>query len=160
MATSAPVLDLTTTEERPIIRINGVAYDVRLPQDLTLAGLRTLERLMPRSAILIDKLDLSNDEQVELSALLATVCELAVAAPAPVLARLGDVQRAMVFRVFTELLSPGLEQAGAVLTQAMLTLGGTRPHGGTRSSHGSNGSTAATRSHGGPRSRSGSSRRT
>lgn len=144
---SSSALDLTTTDERETVRIDGVPYQLRRTTDLTLANLKALERLIPLAMTLADQDTHTPPEAAELSAHLATIVDLVLAAPAKVLGKLNDVQRVMIFKLFIDASLPSMQHALALLTT-------TRPQGGTRSSRRSNASTAATRPAGGPRSRS------
>ena len=145
MATS-PVLDLTTDSQRPTVRIDQVAYELRTSNDLTLQSFKELERITPRVGALMLQEALSVDEGRELSQLLDTVCRMALVAPEAVQAGLGDVHRVLIFKVFSELLTPSLQRAGAELMR--------QPADGMRSSRGSSASTAAPRRAGSRRPRS------
>lgn len=146
-----PILDLTTPQTRPFVKINGIAYDLRTSNDLTLQAFRTLERITPQIGALLQQPELSDAEATTLSTLLAQGCAIGLDAPADVLKGLGDVGRIQVFKVFAELSTPSLQRAGANLAA--------RPAPGTKPSRGSSGSTGARNASGSPRRRSGSSGR-
>ena len=154
MATG-PVLDLLTDTARLTIKIDHVDYELRGPSDLTLEDYKTLERIGPRMAVLLMQDALPTADAAELSRLLDLTCRLALIAPEEVLARLGDLHRVPIAKIFIELLSPSL-----LRTRAMLSLEAPSPLAGTNSSRASHASTAARRQPGSVRRRSGSSART
>lgn len=145
-----PALDLSTGVDRPFIRIDTIDYDLRVVDDFTALELKQLDRLMPRVLPLANKLEQGEATEAqceELSNLLSHLLTFAIAAPPEVVAKLGDINKVRVFRVFIDLLSPRLQQARADLARA------SRPSG-KKSSRNSNGSTAAATSrHGRRRSR-------
>lgn len=103
------ILDLTTDTDRPVVTIDGLAYPLRTARDLTLQDFKTLERLSIRTSDLMTRArTLTKDENRELGIRLKEVAKIALEAPPAVLAKLSDVQRVMVFKVFTELLTPTL----------------------------------------------------
>ncbi len=103
------LLDLTTDTDRPVVTIDGIAYPLRTARDLTLQDFKNLERLSIRTSDLLSRSrSLVKAEALELALRLKEVAKIALDAPAPVLAKLSDVQRVMVFKVFTELLTPTL----------------------------------------------------
>jgi hypothetical protein len=136
------ILDLTTETDRPVITIDGIAYPLRTARDLSLQDFKNLERLSIRTADLMQRArSLTKDEDRELKIRLKEVAKIAVEAPAPVLAKLSDVQRVMVFKVFTELLTPTLILAvRAMATDQAPAIGRRSP--GRRPSPGSYASTA------------------
>ena len=153
MAAPQPLLDLTTDTTRPTVRIDGVTYSLRIQSDLGLLEYHTLNRLVPSFRDLCGRgPDMTEQESRELGAISKALCKVAVLdMPAEVDDRLGDLDRVMIFKVFTERLSPKV-------MQTISAIAATNARGRT-SSHASNGSTAATPRRGG-RSRSASSSRT
>lgn len=152
----APVLDLSTDIERPYVRINHIDYDVRGVEDLTIPEMRQVDRMLPRIVPLVKKLEqatVTETECQELSALLSTALQIALQIPDDVVAKLGDLQKVQVFKVFIELLPQSLVRAGASIEAMTAT-----PSRGATSSRGSNASTAAPQPRG-TRSRSGRSGR-
>jgi hypothetical protein len=139
-----PILDLTTNIVRPVVRIDGAAYELRVADDLSLLEYKILERLCPRAGDLLIQDTLTDAEGAELSRLLDEACRLALVAPDAVHAKLKDVARARVFDAFTELLQVPSLTAGATLAT---------PLAGTKSSPVSPGSTVASRTRGSRRSR-------
>jgi len=145
------VLDLTSeSDDRPVVRIDDIGYPLRGAGDLTLHDFKYLERVCPRVGALLQRATLTKSEAKELAGRLRELATVALDAPAAVLARLTDIQRVLVFKVFTELLTPGLVMA----TRAITTATGA-PSRGTRPSRGSSGSTAAMSTPGSPGRRSG-----
>ena len=110
-----PVLDLTSETARPIVRIDGVPYELRGSRDLTLQDFKLLERVSVRIGELMLADTLSKKEDAELAARLRDVAAIALEAPASVLAGLTDIQRVLIFKVFTELLTPGLQLAARAI---------------------------------------------
>jgi len=150
MATPDRVLDITTDRTRPTVRIDHVEYLLRTSNDLTLDTYKTLERIGPRIGALLLLDALTPPQGQELSQLLDQACRIALVAPTTVHDRLGDVHRASVFQVFTQLLTPSLVRA---LRAASPRATGLKP------SRGSSASTVAPLRAGSPRRRSASSGR-
>lgn len=136
------ILDLTTDTDRPVVTIDGLAYPLRTARDLTLQDFKNLERLSIRTSDLMTRArTLTKGENLELGTRLKEVAKIALEAPPAVLAKLSDVQRVMVFKVFTELLTPTLILAvRAIGTDQTAALARRSP--GTRPSPGSFASTA------------------
>jgi hypothetical protein len=129
------ILDLTTETDRPVVTIDGIAYPLRTARDLTLQDFKSLERLSIRTSELMTRArSLSKDENRELAIRLKDVAKIALDAPANILAKLSDVQRVMVFKVFTELLTPTLILAArAIATGQTPAAAGIRSPGRTQS---------------------------
>jgi hypothetical protein len=142
------VLDLTTDTDRPVVAIDGIAYPLRMARDLSLADFKNLERLSIRTADLMTRArSLTKDENRELALRLKEVAKIALDAPPNVLAKLSDVQRVSLFKVFTELLTPTLILAARALATdqaaaAAATHAGARRSRGARQSPGSYAATA------------------
>ena len=157
MATqSALALDLTAlVSERPLVRINHVDYELRTANDFSALELHRLDRLLPRVQELAGALEdqeATETQCEELSALLTSLCQLVfVELPAEELAKLGDINKLLVFKLFLELLPPSLQRARAV---AVSRLTEARPSASASSSRASSASTGATRKRGGRGSRS------
>lgn len=137
-----PVLDLTTTDPRPLVAIDKIHYPIRLADDLSLEQYRYLERVMPRTGELLDNANLTAEQGQELEALLVTLTPIALEAPAEVLAKLRPLQNLMVVQTFMTLSTPSIQAAAARAVQT----GG--PWNGTKPSPDSSGSTAATSARG------------
>lgn len=140
------ILDLATETDRPIVTIDSIGYQLRTSRDLSLNDFKFLERVSPRVGALMQRDTLTKKEDQELSGRLKEITERALVAPAEVLAALTDIQRVLIFKVFTELLTPGLLLA----TRAIQT---PNPYPGTKRSLGSSGSTRAGRRARGSRKR-------
>jgi hypothetical protein len=150
------LLDLTSeSDDRPVVRIDEIGYPLRGAGDLTLHDFKYLERVCPRVGALLQRATLTKSEAKELAGRLRELATVALDAPAAVLARLTDIQRVLVFKVFTELLTPGLVMA----TRAITAPPTGAPSRGTRPSRGSSGSMAATSTRGSRGRRSGRSAR-
>ncbi len=103
------ILDLTTETDRPVVTIDGIAYPLRTSGDLTLQDFKNLERVSLRVGELMSRTrTLTNAENLELERRLKEVAKVALDAPAGILAKLTAIQRVMIFKVFTELLTPTL----------------------------------------------------
>ncbi len=110
------VLDLTTDTDRPVVKIDGIGYPLRTTNDLTLENFRFLERVSARVGTLLTRAaSLTTAEELELQKRLKEVAAVALEAPAPVLRKLTGIQRIMVFKVFTDLLTPTLIQAARAM---------------------------------------------
>lgn len=151
-ATAAPpVLDLITERERLTVKIDGVAYDLRDENDLTLEHYRLLEQAGQRMTTLEALPKMSKKQQAEYHELLKDACLLALDAPDAVIDRTGYLQRIAIFRTFSELSAPSLLRMGASMQAARTAAAQSR---GTSSSPASSGSTAGrTRRSGSRRSR-------
>ncbi len=130
-----PVLNLTTEDVRPIVRFNGREYELRTSRDLTLEQFKAIERISPRLGALLERsTPLSADESTEASELLAAATAIAMVAPAAVLARLGDVQRAQVTTFFFARLTPSLRMLSATVMEEATRVPGTRRSSGSSGS--------------------------
>lgn len=126
MATAAPVLDLSTLiPERSSIRIDGVTYHLKSPDELTLFE----SQLFSRWGKDMEALGKDPDQTSELEALLAKVAKRALAdVPDDVFARLRPAHHLQISEVFTLLLlGHRARRAGAVV--------GAGPRTGQNSSH-------------------------
>jgi len=148
-----PILDITSETSRPLVKIDGVPYPLRTSRDLTLQDFKMLERVSIRVGELLTLPDLDREQDLELAARLKEVVDVALEAPAGVKANLSDIHRVLIFKVFTELLTPGVLLA----TRAIQAMPNRYP--GTRPSSDSSGSTASRPKHGSPEPRSASSKR-
>lgn len=129
------ILDLTTETDRPVVKIDGIGYPLRTSSDLTLEQYRYLERVSARVGSLLSRSkSLTKIENGELETRLKEIAGVALAAPAPVLRKLTSIQRVMIFKVFTELLTPTLVQAiRAIGTDHKMAATALRSHGTKRS---------------------------
>jgi hypothetical protein len=115
-ATSA-LLDLDTLIERPRIAIDGTAYDILSPAELSVIDSHRFARWGRR----IDALERSDAEdeaaETELDALVAKVARrICVGVPEDVFAKVPGRQRRQIIDVFTALLlRNGLKVAGAMM---------------------------------------------
>lgn len=135
------ILDLTTETDRPVVKIDGIGYPLRTTNDLTLENFRFLERVSARVGALLQRAAaLKPFEEAELEKRLKEITAIALEAPAPVLRKLTAIQRIMVFKVFTELLTPTLIQAVRAMGEGQTPPANLSP--GTRRSPGSYASTA------------------
>jgi hypothetical protein len=147
------LLDLLTTQTRPVAKIDGREYDIRTSNDLTLFAYKRFQKLSPLVGELLLKDDMTAEDGDVLTRHLDEACRLILDAPDEVQKRLGDVNRLTIFGVFTDLLTPSLTRTRASSEAS------SEP--GTTSSPGSPGSTPApARSNGARKSRSGRSKRT
>jgi hypothetical protein len=146
MANDAPLLDLATLVDPVHVRIDGALYELHRPDRLSIAQLAEVERLRPQIAQLEQFRGgtvgtLSDEDLATAAVAIARVCEIVLAAPADVQARLSDVQRVAILQAFTELSSrPARRAAGATRRTA-----GARSTTGATSPRGSRASTAALR---------------
>jgi hypothetical protein len=162
--TPAPVLDLSTLVERPIITIDKKPYELRHPDELSIIERMRVAKLSDRvlaltNAIIAapedgDGLGISEAEEVELVTKADQVCRALLLAPDDIHARLRDEHRIAIAQAFSMLQFAviALRRAAAKpATGGQSKKGGqarrARPIG-TRTSRGSSGSTAATQSRG------------
>jgi hypothetical protein len=150
-----PALDLTTDRLRMTVKIDGIAYVVRSPSDLSLTTYSMLERVTPQIGELLCR-DRTPAEDKALGLHLKRLCLIALDAPEIVLAKLGQVDRLRIYTLFIGLLSTSLQSTGA----ARLMAAKASRSSGASSSRNSRGSTPRTRPSGSRSSRSGRSART
>lgn len=99
----AAAIDLSSTQERPLIRIDRIDYDVRVLDDFTPHELRQLDRLLPRVVPLVKTLEaktLGDEDCRDLMAILSTLLPLVLVAPLEIIDRLGDIDKIRVFQAF------------------------------------------------------------
>lgn len=97
-------LDLSTTVERPNIRIDGKNYQMYHPQELDLASQYALQALAEKARAIQGKKDPTRDDLAVLSTVAReSLPEIMVNAPKAVLARLSDDQRFQIIDVFNGL---------------------------------------------------------
>jgi len=148
MASNKPLLDLSTLIDRERIAIDGKAYELRNPDELSLAD---CGRIM-RNGEKIEKLSAGGDEAAEdLDAVVSETAKLVmVDVPDAVLAGLSGMQRLQVVEVFTErLLAARMRTAGGIASRMMK-----EGRIGAKSSPGSSTSTAGRRKSGSTKHRS------
>jgi hypothetical protein len=141
----APLLDLETMLERPFITIDQKPYDLRNPDELSVAeSLR-----FGRWGKLLEELQANGGEEVadELDALVETMARaILVEVPDDVFTGISGAQRWAIIDVFTGLLlRTKLKVAGAMTTATGPVPGGLGALTGAFSSPGSSASTAAPR---------------
>lgn len=107
MATTIPTPDITTIVERPTLRIDGVTYTLRHPDELPYLAYRNKAGVYTRVNALFSKAregdDLSDAEEQELEAILPGLVKSLLFAPDEVLAKLTTEQRVMVVGYFSQL---------------------------------------------------------
>jgi len=103
MATTS-FLDLDTLANRPIVKIDGVAYPLRATEDFSILEWHRHGKEVTRFAELMNQADLTDAEGQELSILLASYCQRVLNAPADVHAKLTDGHRLRIVTVFSQLL--------------------------------------------------------
>lgn len=138
MAEQELLLDLSTVIERPRIAIDTKLYDMRSPDELSVADTVRLAAMGKRvSAIGSGEVD---GKEEELAAVLKDIVAFILPdTPRDVLAKLADRQRMRIAEVFMRLLRP--EAAGATAAVASEETG---ERTGAKPSRGSSASTAAT----------------
>lgn len=144
---SAPALDLTTQHDRPVIKIDGIEYEMRVLDDLSLVDMHRIDRMGPRIEALGKKLEQrtsTDEEAIELSTMLVEGCRIVLDAPVEIIDKVSDVGRLNIFKVFIERLLPQLQTASA----SLLPMAGAIPSNGVSSSRASSGSTEANRPRG------------
>ncbi|AEQ50748.1 hypothetical protein [Pelagibacterium halotolerans] len=141
MAITAPLLDLQTLIERPIIKVDGNAYELYSPDELTIIQ----SQWFTRAGQQIEALGKGDDEQALLDKLTEVARRALVAMPEEVFAKLTDRHKTAIVQVFTSLLlGDRAKAAGAVMDQIVKAF----PLTGDKSSRGSAASTAARRATG------------
>jgi hypothetical protein len=152
MAEPQPTLDLSIDIVRPIVRIDGIPYEVRTSNDVSVSQYRDMVRLTARIGVLFEKEPRTRKEEREFTAALDVVMETALLAPKDVREKLGQLSKMQVVDFFAELLLPNIKRAVA---RAEVLSGA-----GTISSRASTGSTRLATRRAGSRSPLASSART
>lgn len=150
-ADTLPPLDLTTDHKRPIVKIDGTAYEMRTANDLSLEDFRFVQRAMP---VLSEIEQRKGKALQDCRDLYGKLVDLVLMAPAAVKARLNDVDRVLVVSRFILLSLSGLLARARAIDQALGSAPPQTPTPSPRSSRGSAASTAAIRSTGSRKSRS------
>src|SRR5205085_3609168 len=88
---AAPILVLESLVPEHSVLIGGVSYWIRKPDALSLRQSQIVERSMPRIAALMTKTEeVTDEEDLTLSAMLQQVCACVLEAPPDVQATLSD----------------------------------------------------------------------
>lgn len=142
MAATRPLLDLTTLLQRETIRIDGIVYDLRNSNELTIFDLARLQRTADRVQQLDGLAEPTADELAEYARLLDRAVRIILDAPEAVHAKLRTAQREAIVWTFIGLSQPslGLTRAPATETAVTAPAKTARP-----SARGSRASTAARR---------------
>jgi hypothetical protein len=151
-APSSPVLDISTFSERQFIRVNGDAYEIRNPHEVSLSQQIWLERRVPRVGELIglaDAGELDEPGESELRMLLDRIVRIVLEAPDALFARLPDAVKLATFHAFLRL--PTVRTGRTAATRRAVVPQSSQT--GSRSSRRSRGSTAAPQRTGGSASR-------
>jgi hypothetical protein len=114
-ATPTPLLNLDTLTTRPIIRIDGAPYEMRVPEELSIVDYHRLSRQGQRLDGLMSAPTLRPEEEQELATILDKLCHTILEAPEATHAKLGDIHRLAIARTFTPLLRASLEPAGGTV---------------------------------------------
>lgn len=98
---SEPLLDLTTAFERDVVRIDGQAFEMLNPGELSIMQLHRIEKIGQRMRE-ITQSEVEEEQKADaLGRLSREACGLIFAdCPAEVLDRLSDVQRIRVMQAF------------------------------------------------------------
>lgn len=110
MATK-PILDLDDLTELPSVKINGALHPLRGIGMLAPMELHRLQRMSARYDAIINKADLTPEEEKEIDALPDRMCRTVLMAPDDVHTSLTDWHRMRVIQAFFEL--PLRADAGA-----------------------------------------------
>lgn len=102
-ASRAPLLDLNTLVIRPLVRIDGVAYEMRGPDELSILENHRLLALGKRAEAIEEIQDPTEADHAEYQEVLSRICRTVLLAPAEVLGRLLVPQRAAVALTFSRL---------------------------------------------------------
>ncbi|MBW8638999.1 hypothetical protein K1W69_17515 [Hoeflea sp. WL0058] len=122
--TQGPLLDLNTLIERPTIRIDGKAYEILSPEELSILDSQRFERWGRKIEALAKTANENDDDADELTTLIDTVTsKIAIGVPEDVRARLTNAHKDQVISVFTGLLLGG--QAAAAGAALRLLIGET-----------------------------------
>ncbi len=119
MAKTSPILDLDTLIKRPIIKIDGVNYEIISPDELSVLDHHRLMEQGKRLDALLSASEMGEEDEAEIKKLLVKITDwIMVGVPPEVRAKLTDAQRMDVGQVFTALplrkyLISMMQEAGA-----------------------------------------------
>lgn len=137
-----PLLTLSTLIDRHFVTIDGVNYDLRNADELSIVELDRMTRQSARFDQLFAQQIRSEEESAEYEAILHGLCNTILEAPDDVRAKLKDGQRADIVVAFTALSLRSLQSTRANQEAA------TVPPTGASSRRASRGSTGARRRRG------------
>lgn len=122
-----PLLDLDTLLERPLIKIDGVSYELITPDEFTVVEHRRLFKLGQRVEAIEAKDDPTEADCEEHDKLLTAICQKVLVAPADLIASLSLAQRAAIVLAFSQLrLMKALSLAGALAVTGRQAVKATR----------------------------------
>lgn len=98
-----PLLNLDTLVEHRTVRVDGVAYDLLNPEEVSLLDYHRIAKQSARVASALEAEEMTDEQAVELSRLLDSLCRFILRAPEEVHAKLTDANKLRVLQVFTEL---------------------------------------------------------
>lgn len=114
MATTEPVLSLSTVVDRHTIKIDGKSYELRNPDELTWLAYRQKANDFREVGKLLQVKRRTKAQEAALDRLLPPLVEKLVIAPKPVLAKLRPEHQFAIVTVFSTLLVADLRtRAGA-----------------------------------------------
>lgn len=100
MATGNPVLELSTLADGLPITIDQAVYEIRHPASFSIGELKQIDKLTKRSGAIEIKTEPSEDELAQWQEDMSALCDLVLDAPDAVKAKLRDIQKIAVLRVF------------------------------------------------------------
>ena len=95
-----PLLDLDTLLHRPTVRIDGVSYELRTEDEMSIVESHEVTQQGKRLDKLLGQETLSDPDKKTLVALLDTLCRRVLLAPDDVHAKLRDPQRGRISKLF------------------------------------------------------------
>lgn len=146
---AAPLLNLSTLVEQPMVQIDQKRYPLLVPDALSLLACQKLSTIIDTIDALSPKLangTLSDDENAELETAFAQVCQVVLAAPPDVQRRLTSIQRLYIYQAFLQLPQQSLRLMVAMATNEATPTASRST--GASSSRASRGSTTSARKSG------------
>ena len=113
MASTPPILSLSTLVHRPTVAIDGKQYELRTSEEFAWMIYRGKADAFRKAGQLLQLRKRSVKQEKELSRLLVPLVQGILVAPPAVLARLSDDQRFQILTVFSRLLQTPARTVGA-----------------------------------------------
>jgi len=125
--TPPPLLDLDTLLVRLSVRIDGVPYEIRNRDELSVLGLRRVNLWCERFNQILVLEAPTAEQEAESAALLQKICQAVLDAPPDVHAKLQEQHRMAIADVFCTLRASRLQTAGATATTEPPPTGASSP---------------------------------
>lgn len=100
---SKPLLTLSTLVERPVVEIDGAAYEMIVPDDVSLLELARMQRMQAKVQAISAKVESTEADVAAMAEQLEQLVAMILPElPGDVLARLSDVKRMAIISAFVD----------------------------------------------------------